>query len=161
VKNEASGSSCRRFSTWTSSFELLKQRGEPYRTMFGRTMPGPSNQRILGLQWGDFISRSSHFLVPESLVCGRETCGRLSIRRRCTARCSSCGGAELQWPRYGLPSDEDWLLPIRHQGGRTPGEIGQKSQIKRAAKLAAWGGYRMAHFPPQLRSWPRGIRVLQ
>jgi integrase len=137
-------------------FELLKHLGEPYRTMvLVAQCLGLRVSEILGLQWGDFQFRES--LCAGSEKRGRRQGGRCEdgiFERRCSARCSSGGGAVALAIRFDLPRDEDWLFANPVTGKPYHQESLQKSQIKRAAKLAGLGEEMGWHtFRHSYRSW--------
>ncbi len=134
-------------------FELLKHLGEPYRTMvLVAQCLGLRVSEILGLQWGDFNFEDRSVLVQRSVVGGRVDDVKTEYSRDDVPLDARLAEVLLQWRSVSIfPRDEDWLFANPVTGRPYHQESLQKSQIKRAAKLAGLGrGHWVAHFPPQL-----------
>ncbi len=137
-------------------FELLERLSEPYRTMvLVAQCLGLRISEILGLQWGDFDFEDRTVLVQRSVVGGRVDDVKTEYSRDDVPLDARLAEVLLQWRSASVfPRDEDWVFanPVTwrpyHQ------ESLQKSQIKRAAKLAKLGDDIGWHtFRHTYRSW--------
>jgi integrase len=110
---------------------------------------------ILGLQWGDFDFENRTVLVQRSVVGGRIDDVKTEYSKDDVPIDPRLAEVLLQWRSVSvLPRDGDWIFanPVTgspfHQGSL------QKSQLKRAAKLAKLGDDIGWHtFRHSYRSW--------
>ena len=119
-------------------FELLKYLGEPFRTMvLVAQCLGLRVSEILGLQWGDFNFENRFVLVQRSVVGGRVDEVKTEYSKDDVPLDARLAEVLLQWRSASIfPRDADWLFANPVTGKPYHQESLQKSQIKRAAKLA-------------------------
>jgi integrase len=137
-------------------FELLKHLGEPYRTMvLVAQCLGLRVSEILALQWGDFNFENRSVLVQRSVVGGRVDDVKTEYSRDDVPLDARLAEVLLHWRSVSIfPRDEDWLFANPVTGRPYHQESLQKSQIKRAAKLAGLGEEIGWHtFRHSYRSW--------
>jgi integrase len=137
-------------------FELLKHLGEPYHTMvLVAQCLGLRVSEILGLQWGDFNFQDRTVLVQRSVVGGRVDEVKTEYSKDHVPLDPRLAEVLLQWRSASIcPGDTDWLFANPVTGRPFYQESLQKSQIKRAAKLAKLGEDIGWHtFRHTYRSW--------
>ncbi|MDI3256043.1 tyrosine-type recombinase/integrase [Pseudacidobacterium ailaaui] len=110
---------------------------------------------ILGLQWGDFNFENRSVLVQRSVVGGRVDDVKTEYSRDDVPLDARLAEVLLQWRSASVfPRDEDWVFANPVTGRPYHQESLQKSQIKRAAKLAKLGEDIGWHtFRHTYRSW--------
>jgi len=156
VKNGSKRLKRPRVLTVDEFFELLKHLGEPYRTMvLVAQCLGLRVSEILGLQWGDFNFENRSVLVQRSVVGGRVDDVKTEYSRDDVPLDPRLAEVLLQWHSASIfQRDEDWLFANPVTGKPYYQESLQKSQIKRAAKLAGLGEEIGWHtFRHTYRSW--------
>jgi integrase len=130
--------------------------GEPYRTMvLVAQCLGLRVSEILGLQWGDFNFENRSVLVQRSVVGGRVDYVKTEYSRDDVPLDARLAEVLLQGRSASVfPRNEDWLFANPVTGRPYHQESLQKSQIKRAAKLAKLGEDLGWHtFRHTYRSW--------
>jgi integrase len=137
-------------------FELLKHLGEPYRTMvLVAQCLGLRISEILGLQWGDFDFENRTVLVQRSVVGGRVDDVKTEYSKDDVPIDPRLAEVLLQCRSVSVPPrDGDWVFANPVTGRPFHQESLQKSQLKRAAKLAKLGENMGWHtFRHSYRSW--------
>ena len=137
-------------------FEILKHLGEPYHTMvLVAQCLGLRVSEILGPQWGDFDFESRTVLVQRSVVGGRVDEVKTEYSKDDVPHDPRLAEVLLHWRSVSIfPEESDWVFANPVTGRPYHQESLQKSQIKRAAKLAKLGDDIGWHtFRHTYRSW--------
>ena len=110
---------------------------------------------ILGLQWGDFDFGSRTVLVQRSVVGDRVDEVKTEYSKDDVPLDPRLAEVLLQWRSVSIfPEESDWVFANPVTGRPYHQESLQRSQIKRAAKLAKLGDDIGWHtFPHTYRSW--------
>lgn len=137
-------------------FELLKHLSEPYSTMvLVAQCLGLRISEILGLQWGDFNFEKRTVLVQRSVVGGRVDEVKTEYSKDDVPLDPRLAEVLQTWRSASIyPLDSDWTFANPATGKPYHQESLQKTQIKRAAKLAKLGdGIGWHTFRHTYRSW--------
>jgi integrase len=137
-------------------FELLKHLSEPYSTMvLVAQCLGLRVSEILGLRWGDFDFEKHTVLVQRSIVGGRVDDVKTEYSKDDVPLDSRLAEVLLQWRSAStFQQDSDWVFANPSTKKPYHQESLQKTQLKRAAKLAKLGdGIGWHTFRHTYRSW--------